>query len=173
MSAFLAETLIADRHLATPMRPDLPLEHRPAARLDLADRRRARRPAGQRIASATTAHLDRAGRVGDKRAMHFLKTLFWAALAVIAVIFSLRNWVPVPINLWAGLTADVKLPVVLLLGAVVGFLPTYAVHRTKLWRLHRRIDNLERNALGAASSAPLSAPAAPDIAIPPSTGTVE
>jgi putative membrane protein len=105
--------------------------------------------------------------------MHFLKTLFWVVLAVIAVIFSLRNWVPIPINLWAGLTADVKLPVLLLLGVVIGFLPTYAVHRTKVWRLHRRIDNLERNALMAAPSPLASAPAAPEIAVPPSTGIEE
>jgi putative membrane protein len=105
--------------------------------------------------------------------MHFLKTLFWVVLAVIAVIFSLRNWVPIPINLWAGLTADVKLPVLLLLGVVIGFLPTYAVHRTKVWRLHRRIDNLERNALMAAPSPLASAPASHEIAVPPSTGIEE
>lgn len=100
--------------------------------------------------------------------MHFLKTLFWVVLAVIAVIFSLRNWVPVPINLWAGMTADVKLPVFLLVGILIGFLPTYAVHRTKLWRLHRRIDNLERNALVAAPPAPA---ASEPIAAQPPTGT--
>ncbi|ATE64099.1 LapA family protein [Rhizorhabdus dicambivorans] len=93
--------------------------------------------------------------------MHFLKTLFWVVLAVIAVIFSLRNWAPVPVNLWAGLTADVKLPVLLLVGMLIGFLPTYAIHRTKLWRLHRRIDNLERNALQSAPPAPVVEPILP------------
>jgi len=78
--------------------------------------------------------------------MHFLKTLFWVVLTVTAVIFSLRNWTPVPINLWAGLTADVKLPLLLLIGALIGFLPTYAVHRARMWRLQRRIDTLERSA---------------------------
>lgn len=99
--------------------------------------------------------------------MHFLKTLFWVVLAVIAVIFSLRNWVPVPINLWAGLTADVKLPVLLVIGVLIGFLPTYAIHRTRLWRLHRRIDTLERSALQApiapapvATTAPATEPVA-------------
>jgi len=82
--------------------------------------------------------------------MQFLKTLFWVVLAVIAVIFSLRNWTPVPVNLWAGLTADVKLPVLLLIGIGIGFLPTYAVCRTKLWRMRRRLDNAERNASQAA-----------------------
>lgn len=86
--------------------------------------------------------------------MHFLKTLFWVVLAVVAVIFSLRNWVPVPINLWAGLTADVKLPVLIVIGMLIGFAPTYAVHRTRMWRLHRRIDTLERNALQPTVAAP-------------------
>lgn len=98
--------------------------------------------------------------------MHFLKTLFWMVLAVIAVIFSLRNWSPVPVNLWAGLTADVKMPVLLLIGVVIGFLPTYALHRTKLWRLHRRIDTLERNALQAPPSATPVA-ATPDLTTTP------
>lgn len=105
--------------------------------------------------------------------MHFLKTLFWVVLAVIAVIFSAKNWVPVPINLWAGLTADVKLPVLLLIGALLGFLPTYAVHRTKLWRMHRRIDNLERNALVAAQPAPTAPdPIGPNVT-PSPTGIEE
>jgi len=98
--------------------------------------------------------------------MQFLKTLFWVILAVVAVIFSLRNWIPVPINLWAGLTADVKLPVLLVVSALIGFLPTYAVHRTKLWRLKRRIDNLERNALLAGTPPPAAEPVSPPAGTP-------
>lgn len=103
--------------------------------------------------------------------MHFLKTLFWVVLAVLAVIFSLRNWVPVPINLWAGMTADVKLPLLLLIAMLIGFLPTYAVQRAKLWRLNRRIDNLERNALPAATPAPVPAPT-DDPLTPPAVETL-
>lgn len=98
--------------------------------------------------------------------MHFLKTLFWVVLAVVTVIFSLRNWEPVPINLWAGLTADVKLPVLIVLGVLIGFVPTYAVHRTKLWRLKRRIDNLERNALLAGTVPPADEPVDPPAGSP-------
>ena len=99
--------------------------------------------------------------------MHFLKTLFWVILAVVAVIFSLRNWAPVSINLWAGLTADVKLPVLIILGLLIGFVPTYAVHRTKLWRLRRRIDCLERNALLAGMPTPVVEPVDPPEGSPP------
>ena len=98
--------------------------------------------------------------------MHFLKTLFWVVLAVVAVIFSSRNWKPVPIDLWAGLTADVKLPLLMVLGVLIGFLPTYAVHRATLWRLNRRIDNLERNALLAGMPPPAAEPVDPPAGSP-------
>jgi len=51
----------------------------------------------------------------------------------------------VPVNLWAGLAADVKLPLLLGISVLIGMLPTYAVQRARIWRLHRRIDTLERN----------------------------
>jgi uncharacterized integral membrane protein len=94
--------------------------------------------------------------------MHFLKTLFWMILAVVAVIFSLSNWTPVPISLWAGLTAEVKLPVLMIVGILIGFLPTYAVHRARLWRLNRRIDSLERNTLPAGTPPSAAEPADPE-----------
>ncbi len=99
----------------------------------------------------------------DKRAMHFLKTLFWVIFTVIAVIFSLRNWVPVSINLWSGLTLDVKLPVLIIIGMLFGFLPTYAVHRTRMWRMKRRLDTVERNTAITApvETAPIPQPAMP------------
>ncbi|MES2498660.1 MAG: LapA family protein [Pseudomonadota bacterium] len=105
--------------------------------------------------------------------MHFLKTLFWVVLAVSAVIFSLRNWIPVPINLWAGMTADVKLPVLLLIGGATGFLPTYAVHRARVWRLHRRIDTLERQTLAAQPAPATPEPVTPTVVAPVPTGVIE
>jgi hypothetical protein len=87
--------------------------------------------------------------------MQFLKTLFWVILAVIAVVFSLRNWIAVPVNLWGGLTADVKLPVLVALGILIGFAPAYVVQRAKMWRLQRRLEHFERNAPLPAASAPL------------------
>jgi len=118
-------------------------------------------PAEPRCFVSATLGLDPAHPLEDKHVMHFLKTLFWVILALIAVIFSLRNWHPVSINLWAGITADVKLPALMVLSMLIGFLPTYAVHRTKLWRLKRRIDNLERNAPLAEPPAPVLEPAEP------------
>jgi len=91
--------------------------------------------------------------------MNFLRTLFWVILAVVAAIFTLRNWSLVAVNLWAGYTADVKLPVLMALSGLLAFIPTYAFHRTRVWRLNRRIDSLERNALLAAPPTGAAEPA--------------
>jgi putative membrane protein len=86
--------------------------------------------------------------------MHFLRTLFWVMLAVVAVIFSLRNWTPVTIHLWGGIDADVKLPVMLLVAFAVGIVPMFVIHRATRWRLRRRIDTAER-ALALATVPPV------------------
>ena len=92
--------------------------------------------------------------------MQFLKTLFWVALAIILVLFATVNWTPVTLNLWGGLEADIKLPVLVFAAFLLGFLPMLLVHRARMWSLRRRIDNLERQA-AQLHPAPLSAPTAP------------
>ncbi|WP_156678666.1 lipopolysaccharide assembly protein LapA domain-containing protein [Sphingomonas profundi] len=76
--------------------------------------------------------------------MQFLRTLFWVVVAVIAVIFSVRNWTPVTIHLWGGIDADVKLPVMLLVAFAVGLLPPLILYRATRWRLRRRLETAER-----------------------------
>ena len=72
--------------------------------------------------------------------MQFLKTLFCVALAIVLVLFASVNWNPVTLHLWGGLEADVKLPVLLLVVFLLGFLPMLIVHRAQLWSLKRRFD---------------------------------
>lgn len=76
--------------------------------------------------------------------MQFLKTLFWVVLAVVAMIFAMRNWTPVTISLWGGLLVDAKLPVLVFGAFAAGFLPMFAYHRAAHWRLRRRLDSHER-----------------------------
>ena len=76
--------------------------------------------------------------------MNFLKTLFWVTLAVVAVIFASNNWSYVPINLWGGLQPLVRLPLLLLVTFLIGFLPMYAVHSATRWRLRRKLEASER-----------------------------
>jgi lipopolysaccharide assembly protein A len=77
--------------------------------------------------------------------MHFLKTLFWVLVAVVVILFASRNWMPVTLNLWGDIEADVKLPLLLIFIFLVGFLPTWLILRTRIWSLKRRVDALERN----------------------------
>ncbi len=101
--------------------------------------------------------------------MQFLKTLFWVVIAAIVVIFSMRNWTPVQINLWGGLAADVKLPLLLLLAFVAGFLPCYLIAKAACWQLRRKLDAANRaldemrgQLISRGERAAPSAPALPD-----------
>lgn len=71
--------------------------------------------------------------------MQFLRTLFWVVFAVFVAIMARNNWSDVTVNLWGSLQADIKLPLLLLIAVLAGFLPTYLVYRTRLWRARRRV----------------------------------
>ena len=73
--------------------------------------------------------------------MQFLKTLFWVILAVAMVLFANANWDMVTIDLWGGLQADVKLPVLVIGAFLLGFLPTFILYRWRIWSLTRRLEN--------------------------------
>ncbi|MFL6736536.1 MAG: lipopolysaccharide assembly protein LapA domain-containing protein [Sphingomonas sp.] len=89
--------------------------------------------------------------------MQFLKTLFWVLVAVIAVLFAVRNWTPVTLNLWGGIQADIKIPILLLIVFLLGFLPTWLLMRTRVWSHRRKIDAFERS-----RTASIAAPSAED-----------
>ncbi|WP_033921644.1 LapA family protein [Sphingomonas sp. 37zxx] len=76
--------------------------------------------------------------------MQFLRTLIWVLLAGIVVAFSINNWVTVPVRLWAGLIADINLPLLLAIAFAIGFIPLYLVHAAGQWRLKSRLSNAER-----------------------------
>jgi uncharacterized integral membrane protein len=76
--------------------------------------------------------------------MRFLSTLFWVLLAVICALFSFRNWTDVTLNLWGDIQADVKVPILLLIMFLIGFLPTWLIMRARGWSHKRRVEALER-----------------------------
>ena len=86
--------------------------------------------------------------------MQFLKTLFWVVLAIILVLFARNNWAAVTLNLWGGLQADVKKPVLVLASFLLGFLPTFLIYRARLWSLRRRYEPLERVSVAAPPAPP-------------------
>jgi uncharacterized integral membrane protein len=89
--------------------------------------------------------------------MQFLRTLFWVALAVGLVLFASVNWHAATINLWGGLEADVKLPVLILGAFLLGFLPTFLLYRARMWTMKRRVEAVERQ-LSARPPEPAPAP---------------
>ena len=91
--------------------------------------------------------------------MQFLKTLFWVLLAVVVALFATRNWMPVTISLWGDIQADIKIPILLLIAFLIGFLPTWLTMRARIWGLNRRIEAMERNRAGALAAEPVHAPA--------------
>lgn len=78
--------------------------------------------------------------------MQFLKTLFWMFLAVFVAIFATRNWRDVTIDLWGPLAADIKLPLLMALMLLFGWLPTWLVMRSRLWQARRKLLLIERPA---------------------------
>ena len=85
--------------------------------------------------------------------MQFLKTLFWVLIAVLVVLFGTRNWADVTLNLWGDIQADIKIPLLLLIVFLIGFLPAWLVMRARLWSMRRRVDALDRQAVPAAPPA--------------------
>jgi len=95
--------------------------------------------------------------------MQFLKILFWCLLAFVAAIFTIGNWGTVPIHLWAGLIADVNLPLLLLVTFLAGLLPTMLYYSTIRWRLRNRLSTTERAISDLRGTlAPAAAPLSPD-----------
>ena len=94
--------------------------------------------------------------------MQFLKTLFWMVLAVSVAIFATRNWRDVTVDLWGPLQADIKLPILMGLMLLLGWLPTYLIHRARLWRVRSRLDSFERQQAAARTvdATPIDPPAA-------------
>jgi uncharacterized integral membrane protein len=76
--------------------------------------------------------------------MRFLSTLLWVLIAVIVALFASRNWNDVTLSLWGDIQADVKIPILLLVVFLLGFLPTWGVMRARIWSHRRRIEAMER-----------------------------
>ena len=88
--------------------------------------------------------------------MQFLRTLFWVVIAVFLAIMARNNWTDVTVNLWGSLQADIKLPLLLLVFFILGFLPPFLVLRAKLWQVRRKYA-VQQPAVTANPTAPVVA----------------
>lgn len=84
--------------------------------------------------------------------MQFLKTLFWVLLAVILVLFAKANWTDAELKLWGDIQVDIKIPVLLAVMFLLGFLPTFIVQRARLWTVRRRLEAQQRQEAAIAPS---------------------
>jgi putative membrane protein len=86
--------------------------------------------------------------------MQFLKTLFWVLLAVLVALFATRNWADTTLSLWGDIQADIKIPILLLVVFLLGFLPTWLIMRARLWSMRRRLEALDRQRATVATPEP-------------------
>ena len=93
--------------------------------------------------------------------MNFLKTLLWILIAAAIAIFATANWSDVTLKLWGGLLLTIKLPFLLLIVFLLGWLPTWLLMRGKLWRMKRQ--SLDGNS-GRPVPPPPAAPIAEEFA---------
>lgn len=92
--------------------------------------------------------------------MQFLRTLLWVIVAVFVAIMARNNWSDVTLNLWGSLQADIKIPLLVLIAFVAGFVPTYVILRGRVWALKRKVAALTRppEPLVNPPAAPISPP---------------
>ncbi len=93
--------------------------------------------------------------------MQFLKTLFWFLLAVVVAVFSIGNWTTVPIKLWAGLIAEVNLPLLLVLTFLAGLFPVLLYHHAVKWRMKQKLSTAERTIADLRAAANPTPPTVP------------
>ena len=103
--------------------------------------------------------------------MKILRTMAAVLMAFALLVFSLYNWQPVELMLWHNLVLETKVPVLVVLAFLIGFLPLLLYHSSIKWSLKRRIKSLENSmkmSVAGQAREPMFPPAAPPPA-PPSS----
>ena len=85
--------------------------------------------------------------------MQIVRTIIWVLLLVALLLFSVVNWEPiVTVRIWENLVIDTKIPAIVIVSFLIGFLPMWLYHRAAKWQLKRRIASLESAARTAAAT---------------------
>lgn len=95
--------------------------------------------------------------------MQFLRALFWLVVGIAVAVFTVGNWKNVTLDIWGGLQADIKLPVLVIGSYLLGFLPMWVAYRIRLWRAGRT-RAVEVHEVGVPVPAPSPAPIVPTVA---------
>lgn len=75
--------------------------------------------------------------------MRILKVLFLVLLVLVLAWFAALNWVPVTVRLWAPYELVIRLPVLITLAVLVGWLPSALFHSVNQWRWTRKLTRTE------------------------------
>ncbi len=90
--------------------------------------------------------------------MQIVRTVVWVLLLVALLIFSVANWEPaVTVNIWENLVVETKIPAIVIVSFLIGFVPMWLLQRGMKWHYRRRISSLE-NAVRVASETPAPSP---------------
>lgn len=94
--------------------------------------------------------------------MQIVRTIVWVLLLVALLIFSVANWQPtVEVRIWENLLVETKIPAIVIVSFLIGFVPMWLVQRGTKWHYRRRVASLE-NAVRTATEAP---PPAADVVV--------
>jgi lipopolysaccharide assembly protein A len=76
--------------------------------------------------------------------VQIVRTIIWVLLLVALLLFSIANWSPtVTVRIWEGLVVDTKIPAIVVVSFLIGFVPMWLYHRASKWQSNRRIASLE------------------------------
>ncbi|MFB0611148.1 LapA family protein [Aurantiacibacter poecillastricola] len=84
--------------------------------------------------------------------MQIVRTVVWVLLLVGLLLFSVANWTDVTVRIWDGIVVDTKIPAIVIVSFLIGFVPMWMYHRASKWRLQRKIGSLENAARTAAAT---------------------
>ncbi|WP_228243687.1 DUF1049 domain-containing protein [Porphyrobacter sp. GA68] len=76
--------------------------------------------------------------------MLVLRTAIWVLIFIGLFLFSWANWQPgISVRIWSNMVVDTRLPAVVAISFLLGFVPMWLVHRGAIWRWQRRVRHLE------------------------------
>jgi len=84
--------------------------------------------------------------------MQIVRMIVWVLLLAVLLVFSINNWNPIELKIWEGLVLETKVPALVVVALLLGFVPMWLIHRTTKWQMQRRIGSLEAAARAAAIS---------------------
>ena len=85
--------------------------------------------------------------------MQIIRTIIWVLILVGVLLFSFFNWTDVEVTIWDNLVLETKVPALVIISFLLGFLPTWLYARGVIWSLNRKIRSLEIAAKASSVSA--------------------